>query len=270
MFESLRSISYWMALVGLLAVFEISAQHEIYLGLGKSFYQGDLTPTKSIVSFGTAARAYRAGYRYTIGPGWTLGGEVLRGFLSASDQTSINPQRRARGLDFATDVFEWTVGVERRIWFCPGFTDQHALALWVGVGLGMVSADPYTELDGQIYYLRHYGTEGQLLDNGQTYARWHMVAPFSIRIPIRLSKNWELSLQSSIHLLATDYLDDVADTYPDVNRLREEIGDVAADLSYRGGGSQVDMFPDLAGMQRGDGDGNDRFAIVSISVGYRW
>ena len=85
---------------------------------------------------------------------------------------------------------------------------------------------------------------------------------------VALTEVWSLNFEISARKLFTDYLDDVSKTYPNMNDVRKQNGEIAVQLSdpsiTTDGQPKVGQF----GRQRGDSKSNDMYTMFGVSLLY--
>ncbi len=193
-------------------------------------------------------------------------------FLAYSDAYSPNIVQRTRNLSFNTDVYELSVsGYFNFFRFIPGFA-EYSYTPYVSFGVGIFSYDPYAYLNGEKYYLRSIGTEGQgssLYPNRKPYGATALSIPISIGFKHAINEriNWYAEL--SYRFTNTDYLDDVSTTYapdafpPDPITGLPTVGYLLQDRSYELGTAVGNK-----GRQRGNSTQNDAFATFRVGLSF--
>lgn len=138
--------------------------------------------------------------------------------LGYSDIYSDNEVQRRRNLSFNTDLWEASLsGYFNFFKFIPGVEGYHYTP-YVSLGVGVFSYDPYAYLDGQKYYLRPLGTEGQGWDTTLKRSPYStMGVSFPLTVGFKYSINSSLNVFGEIGYRFTnsDYIDDVSTTYVD-------------------------------------------------------
>jgi hypothetical protein len=88
----------------------------------------------------------------------------------------------------------------------------------VTFGVSAFNYDPYAYLNGQKYFLRPLGTEGQgssLYPDRKPYSTMALALPFGVGVKYALNERMNLGLEVLYRFTNTDYLDDVSKTYVD-------------------------------------------------------
>lgn len=237
----------------------LKAQRGLELGawIGMSHYFGDLHTELSLTDARLAGGVIA---RYNFDKRICLKTSVNFGGLKGSDQQSETTFELQRNLDFKSNIWDLSTQIEFN--FLPyvhGSKDKF-FTPYLFAGLSVFSFDPTTELNGQRYRLRDFGTEGQAI--GQEYGRFALSPMLGVGLKWDINVDWSFNVQLSIHPTSTDYIDDVSTVYPDLNNLAFERGQLAADLSNRAltGGVGV------PGRQRGNSRNNDSYVFFGISV----
>lgn len=264
----MRGILFWLLV--LLSVETYGQKNYIQVGVGQSFYRGDLSPYSSRFSFAEGHAAIHLGYLRSISDNWRVGIQLLKGGFSGDDMESPVASLRDRGLNFHADFCQIGLLGSYKLLALKGDKPETGLQFWINGGVGILHSDPMTNYMGKQRVLREFGTEGQLLDGGTIKSPWYLCTPIGVEAEITLSATWSLSLRLSYNEAWTDYLDDVSGYYPHMAELEDQVGVVAVVLSDRGRLSDVDTMRDLSGQMRGDNTRHDGFLLTSLAVSYRW
>ncbi len=196
---------------------DLSAYRTFYYGLysnvrwnGTLNYQINLNPRFSARAAFTYARIFGNDATY----GWKLADSKVKG-------------QRLRNLHFRNDLMEFTaMGLYT---FIPldEKKAKHSPLQWspyFGIGIGITSNDPKArgsiqdatgniryDQDGNAY-VRSWQSLRSEMNEGQTkvYSSIVPVVPISLGVKTKLSQNWILSLEGSLRLSFSDYLDDVS------------------------------------------------------------
>jgi Domain of unknown function (DUF6089) len=137
-------------------------------------------------------------------------------FLGYSDKYSKNDVQKRRNLSFNTNLWEASLsGYFNFFKFMPGVEGYHYTP-YVSLGVGIFSYDPYAYLQGQKYFLRPLGTEGQgdsLYPDRKPYSSMSLCFPLTVGFKYALNENLNLFGEIGYRFTTTDYLDDVSTTY---------------------------------------------------------
>ena len=191
-----------------------------------------------------------------------------------SDTYSNIAFQRRRNLDFNSQIWEMAVQGDFNFFnFIPG-DPAYKFTPYVTMGVGSINFDPYTYLNGQKYFLRNLGTEGQgsaLYPERKPYRNQAFCFPLGMGIKYNLGKNINLSFEITHRFTSTDYLDDVSSSYA---------GTAAFPLLPNGNISPAFLLQDRsyetgipigqAGKQRGFSEQKDQyiFAEIGISISF--
>ena len=243
-------------------------QGELGVSIGAAHYFGDLNPNSAIdrpkPAMGIFIRKQVSNY---------IGVRVSGDFamLGYSDIYSSNSVQRARNLSFNTNVWELSVSGDFNFFrFQPGF-EGYEFTPYLGLGFGVFSFDPYAYLNGEKYYLRTLGTEGQgssLYPNLQPYSPIAFSIPFTIGAKYALDANTNVFAEFTYRFTNTDYLDDVSgvyapDAFPALPSGAPSPAFLLQDRSYETGTSIG-----VKGKQRGNSLQTDAFATFKIGLSF--
>lgn len=253
---------YLSILFVFIAVTTASAQLEVGLFGGTSYYQGDLNPS---IPFLKPDFAYGFLARYNLSSRWAMKFNVYQGAIHGDDEVSnFLPER---GLTFNSSITEF--GGNMEFHFLPYYNGS-LRSYWtpyIFAGAAMVYHRP--KRDGND--LRDYGTEGQY--NSQylippdterpEYSYYSFAMPFGIGLKYSFSKRIAASLEWGMRKTFTDYLDDVSTTYYTSVNLVSQGTQEYEDLLY--------SDPTLShqpNMQRGNSKTNDWYSFAGLTITY--
>jgi hypothetical protein len=143
-------------------------------------------------------------------------------------------------------------------------TYENYFTPYVLVGFSVFKYNPKTDLRGETYNLRDFGTEGQT--NNDLYRLVKPAFVYGLGLKWDINYNFSLNIEIASHSVFTDYLDDVSGTYPNQVDLLNDRGQIAVDLSDRS--LENDLGLGEEGRQRGNGKDNDSFNFISVGVMY--
>jgi len=238
---------------------------EIGISTGAATYFGSLNNTANIrhPEFATGAFYSKQFNNYI---GIKIAGNYA--FLAYSDQYSDNPVQRRRNLSFNTNLWELSAsGVFNFFKFNPVF-EEYSFTPYISLGLGAFSFDPYAYLNGQKYYLRPLGTEGQgspLYPGLKPYSNVAICVPVGIGLKKAINQTFNIFAELNYRFTTTKYLDDVSGTYapdafPSNSNGSPSIGYLLQDRSWETGNGDIGV----KGKQRGNGQ---RDAYITLEVG---
>ena len=240
---------------------------EIGASIGAATYFGDLNTTTNLShpKF-SAGGFYRKQYNNYVG--FKIAGNYA--FLAYSDIYSTNPVQKRRNLSFNTNVWEISVSGDFNFFkFYPGFP-EYSFTPYVSLGIGAFSFDPYAYLNGEKYYLRGIGTEGQgspLYPGVAPYKNVAVCIPVGFGFKKALNQQFNIFAELSYRFTTTKYLDDVSGTYapdafpPDANG-NPTVGFLLQDRSYETGNAIG-----VKGKQRGNGQ-KDSYVTLQVGISF--
>ncbi len=240
-----------------ISISSTQAQKGLELGgwLGAAYYFGDLNPNFNLEKPGLAGGLQA---RYNLNNRISLRISANAARVRGSDEVATTTFERKRNLSFYSNVFDLTPMIEFNFFpYIHGSSDSY-FTPYMALGLSVFSYNPKAELNGVVYNLRDFTTEGSsAISNLNISSGW--TAAFGLKWDINYL--YSINFEFSARYLATDYLDDVSTTYPNLNELLAEKGEIAVQLSDRSG---IDGFAE-EGRQRGDSTKNDSYNFISIS-----
>lgn len=238
--------------------------HRISIGLGTSYYYGELTDGYEL-SF--LRPAFQLSYGMYIDPRWHLDIGVSYTQLSAADSTSNYIPRLNRNLHFRTSLVEISGMAYFEI-----LRDKHLYSLWhsklhmtpyVFGGVALIAFNPQAKFNDIWYDLQPLGTEGQFIEGeGEPYSRLQVSIPFGAGMSVKVNRQIGLSLEVGYRLTFTDYLDDISTDYPNKEALFDSRGSTALALSD----PSLDVRRE--GSIRGNPETNDGYIMVTFKLTY--
>ena len=238
---------------------------------GMTLFMGDLggasgdgrTFIKDL-DFSTIRYSVGTGILFNITPYMALRANLNHAQLAADDAFSENRARRARNLHFQSNLWEGSLSFEVTLLNLFKRNRTGALGLYAFGGGSMFYFNPKADWNGTMYELQPLGTEGQgLKPNTELYSRFSTALVRGIGFRKGITHDISLGLELSLRKTFTDYLDDVSGTYYDYESLLSQRGEAAAELSYRGGGTN-EAYP--TGGMRGNPAQNDNYTFLQIVV----
>jgi hypothetical protein len=276
MFKKLVIFSLFVGSLGPLQAqkyFETVNNGEFGVTIGGAHYFGDLNTR---AAFNRPKPAVGLFYRKQFGNyiGARISGHFAQ--LGYSDTYSKNEFQRLRNLSFNTNIFEVALQGDFNFFKFVPQDPQYSFTPYVTLGVGVMSFDPYAYLDGQKYFLRSLGTEGQTPEGTylgrKPYSTTAMVVPFGVGIKYNLSERINISFEVAHRFTFTDYLDDVSSTYAGPTRFPAGPGGAPSeafllqDRSYEVNGTS--FFKE--GQQRGFSRQKDQYLIAEIGVSFNF
>jgi hypothetical protein len=178
-----------------------------------------------------------------------------------------------RNLSFNSNI--WELGIQSDfnfLRFIPGDGD-HRSTPYLTFGIGMFSFDPYAYLEGQKYFLRELGTEGQgtaAYPDRKPYNNISAYIPLGVGYKYNLNPKMNVGFELVYRFTFTDYLDDVSKTYAGINNFTAlPNGDPSAaallqDRSYETGSPSIG----IQGRQRGYRNQNDGYLFAEVMISF--
>jgi hypothetical protein len=202
--------------LSLIAQNSIVQEGEFGVGLGAGHYFGDLNTRAKLNRPKLAAGIF---FRKNFGNyvAMRIGGSFTQ--LGYSDvYNTHNEYMHRRNLSFNTKVWELGLQGDFNFYrFLPGDPDFR-FTPYITLGVSAFNYDPYAYLNGQKYFLRPLGTEGQgnsANPDRQPYGSMALAIPFGVGIKYSINERINLGLEVVYRFTNTDYLDDVSKTYVD-------------------------------------------------------
>jgi len=194
----------------------IVQEGEFGIGVGAAHYFGDLN---------TRARLNRpkiaAGIFFRKNFGNYIAARIVANYAQLGYSDIYNTQNDfmlKRNLSFNTNVWELSLRGDFNFFrFLPG-DPEFNFTPYVSLGLGVFSYDPYAYLQGQKYFLRPLGTEGQgssLYPDRKPYSSMAICFPVGVGVKYAFNERFNIGLEITHRFTTTDYLDDVSKTYVD-------------------------------------------------------
>lgn len=263
---------YTILLLGLLAFnHQVNAQHfDIIVGASSSHFLGDLggkpfLGTNDIQDLDILSTRYAltGGLRFNMGKVFALRTNLWYARLAGDDKYTRNRERHGRNLSFFTRILEADAVLEMNIYKTP---DKRKI-FYVFGGVGYFSFNPKTKMNGTVYTLRDWGTEGQYAIPGKSPYDLHSICfPLGFGTKFIINKRSYFTVEVNSRKTRTDYIDDVSTRFVDPNLLIAAKGPTAAALADR----SISDIPGFSspGAIRGDPKDNDNFFFFSFSYNY--
>jgi len=232
---------------------------EIGIIFGTSNYSGDLTerhiePLECNMANGIFLRK-------KLSQHFGLKMQFTRLVVSADDRNNTEQGGLwKRNLSFRSDIYE--IGAQMEWTPISLKSDENQFLPYFFGGIAGFYFNPLAELNGQLYELHHYRTEGV------NYSKYQVAVPFGLGMRLNLRNRGTLGFELGARKTFTDYLDDVSKTYrSDLARLNNS---KAAQLSYRGSlenhQSDVPGYP-KPGTKRGNPKEKDWYYLFGLTLG---
>ncbi len=249
-----------------------NGQFLIGMSIGGTGYQGDISPFSARASFvanNKLAYHFEAGIQYNRYMNLKLG--YLSGKISASDRNSSTEGRVSRNLSFRSKIKELALTAE--IDLLELLRPNYISKRWhpfVKFGVGIFYFNPQTTFRGELVDLQPIGTEGQGLaayPDRKKYSLYQLSIPFGIGLKYDIDEKLNISGVITPRITFTDYIDDVSESYPDYDIVKEGNGQLAADLADRSWEIEGERIYE-AGTNRGNSSENDWFFYIGVKVNY--
>ena len=193
-----------------------------------------------------------------------------------SDTYSKNDYQKSRNLSFNSNIWELALQGDFNFFkFIPNDPD-YLFTPYITLGVGVFTYDPYAYIDGNKFFLRSLGTEGQLsgYKGRKPYSSMAMCIPLGVGFKYNLSERINFSFEITHRFTTTDYLDDVSTTYAgsgiggDINNFPDgpngpTIAKLLQDRSY-----EIDPLNPIGreGRQRGWSKQKDQYIIAEVGL----
>ncbi|MCP4459548.1 MAG: hypothetical protein GY816_16225 [Cytophagales bacterium] len=228
-------------------------------GTGSVTYFGDLNPQHKISgrvklsTLGIEARLLNHVSARIEGAYYTLQGSDSRAADGSFEQQ--------RNLSFTSRNLEGNFQV---LYYLKEYTgDYYSRWDWdpyIGVGVGITTYNPYTELLGKKYLLRPLATEPD-----KEYGKTTLVMPITAGIKFRVNDFANLIFELGFRYSTTDYLDDVSTTFPETypNFTIEQLSNRRDEIKV----VNQDAYDALVnGAQRGDNSSKDSYLFIGLKA----
>lgn len=237
--------------------------------IGNMYYQGDLAPQTTKLSFGPAHFSWGLGLGYDINSWVSLNLSYLEGSLSGDDSFADSQGRRERNLSFKSSINELALFSSVKINHLLPFLDKYRLRFYAHYGFNYLRFDPQTRYNGQWVRLQPLGTEGQFLANSKNppYSLNSISMIMGASVEFDVYKNISFGLEIIPRKTFTDYLDDVSTYYPGFDILASSDNLLGAQLSNRTGeyfGTENILVE--SGKARGRSDKDDWYTYMGLYV----
>jgi hypothetical protein len=231
--------------------------------VGASNYFGDLNTSFNLKRPGLAGGGV---FRFNFNERLCLKMSANYGYISADDKDSRNAFELRRNLNFQTNIFDGAGQFEFNFLPYNYFDKSQRFSPYLFAGLGVFNFNPQGKNNGTWYDLRRLGTEGQF--PGEEYYTTQMNLVYGGGFKIALSEVWSVNIELSARKLFTDYLDDVSKSYPNMNDVRKQHGEIAVALSDPSLTVENQPRVNQFGRQRGDSRSNDTYTFFGVSLLY--
>jgi len=247
----------------------IVQEGEFGIGIGVGHYFGDLNTRAKLNRPKPAAGIF---FRKNFGNyiAMRIAGSFTQ--LGYSDvYNTHNEYMHRRNLSFNTNVWELGLQGDFNFYrFLPGEPDFR-FTPYVTFGVSAFNYDPYAYLNGDKYFLRQLGTEGQAIDSlhRKPYSSMAIAFPFGVGLKYSINDRINIGFEVVYRFSNTDYLDDVSTTYVDPALFPPNpdgslsTAYLLSDRSYETG-ERIG----IKGRQRGNSQNKDAFATALFYISF--
>lgn len=227
-------------------------------------------------------------FRYYLGKHHALNVAGNLAWVSGDDALTDEKFRSNRNLHFRSILVEAALKYELHFSFKKlgnlyGIGKRSARAknryrdFYLFAGVSGFYFNPKAQYKGEWVELQPLGTEGQGFEGEpEKYDLFQPAIPMGIGMRFGLGRKYRIGLEIGYRKTFTDYIDDVSTDYYDNQKLRQERGDMAADLADPSNG-EIETYtdgnytydPTAAGMQRGDPSDKDAYIFTTITFSWK-
>ncbi|MCB9284387.1 MAG: outer membrane beta-barrel protein [Lewinellaceae bacterium] len=252
-------------LVGVIPSFAQPQTLEAGVFGGMSLYLGDLQQVRFDVD--EAHPAYGGFLKYRPSRRFALKGQYYQGHISGSDANYTGLEIRKRNLSFRSSLLELGLQMEFSLAHFGEF-DSFKAAPYFFAGLALFYFNPQTKWDGHWVSLQPLGTEGQGLPeypDRKPYSLIQTSIPLGVGFQLAIAQFTYIGFEAGFRLTFTDYLDDISQTYPDLDLLASH-NPMAAILSFRSPEYTGNQLPPPVGESRGNPNNNDYYFFGGMTL----
>jgi len=247
----------------------IVQEGEFGVGLGAAHYFGDLNTRAKLNRPKLAAGIF---FRKNFGNYIAMRVSGNYAQLGYSDvYNTHNEYMHRRNLSFNTNIWELALQGDFNFYrFMPGDPDFR-FTPYVTFGISAFNYDPYAYLNGQKYFLRALGTEGQAIDSlhRKPYSSMAVAFPFGVGVKYSINDRINIGFEIVYRFTNTDYLDDVSTTYVDPSLFPPNpdgslnTAYLLSDRSYETG-ERIG----IKGRERGNSQNKDNFVTAMFYISF--
>lgn len=270
-----KLVRFFLVLIAVAGVHKAGGQtfyenKEYGVSAGASQYFGDLNDNYGFKFIRPAAGVFM---RIHINPfiAMRIGAAATR--VGYDDKLSSNYYNKKRNLNFESDLVEATLQAEFN--FFRFFTgEEHSrFTPYLTGGIGAFYYNPFTTYNGQRYFLRPLGTEGQNLQNygDRHYDKLGISIPIGAGFKYWLRPGVNFGMEIANRLTTTDYIDDVSKTYVGAQNFpTNPVNPVPAAVLQDRSVELGDGMPlGREGKQRGNSATKDQFMMVLFNLSFQ-
>lgn len=242
---------------------------EMGLSFGGSQYFGDLNDRYGIKTVNRAYGMYiRKHYNQYISV--KFGGYYTK--VGYADKLNTDLFQHQRNLDFKSEIIEASFQAEFNFFRFVTGDPYHRFTPYLTLGVGAFTYNPYTTYQGNTYYLRPLGTEGQNLPGYESrkYGSYSPCFPVGVGFKYWIVGGINLTVEIADRLTMTDYIDDVSTTYVGKDMFPVNPKTPAYLLQDR----SIELDPNTPlgrkGKQRGNASTKDQYLMGIISLSWHF
>ena len=254
-------VSLTLLLVLFSVVKSVSQGIEFGLLFGASNYYGDLSNNTVMLSQTHPSAAILG--KYNLNERWAVKGYLGYARISGADSLGSSNYRKARNLNFYTDIYECSAQMELNL--VKNKPGGHKLVPYLFAGIGVFNFNPKTKYHDTIYELQPLGTEGQgttVYNDRKKYALTTVCIPLGVGFKKKLGTHISIGIELGVRLTFTNYLDDVSGTFADAKVVGASNGPIAQRLSDRSGEKNPPEYTNI--FREGDPRGFKSFQFTDM------
>ncbi|WP_051295813.1 DUF6089 family protein [Eisenibacter elegans] len=236
------------------------------VSIGAMNYFGDVYSTVAHTRPGLSAFVSRK-----LSAHWHTRLELLWGRLLADDAAADpNTAFYARNLHFRNDVKELSLVGVYEIFPSYGRYDQRrAVRPYVFGGIALIHHNPKARIEGEWVELQPLRTEGQGQPGyAQPYSKVLLALPLGGGLTFSLGDRFDLSIETGLRFVQSDYIDDVGGRYADASELASPLAQrlhnrTLASSNRRGGERDLQALVNQYGLLTYDGRNGGSYATLN-------
>ncbi len=208
----------------------------VSLGIGTSSYYGDMASYRRPLAstFGMLRWSATANYTRHFTPRFGARASFTWARITGDDfkmqqGARAVPDLFARNLHFRNDLKEFALtGIFKIIPDSRSYDRRPQFSPYLFAGIAAVAHNPVArvpDLDGDRWVkLQPLGTEGQGSPGyAKPYSLVQLAIPFGLGLRYKINARFDVGAELGFRFTSTDYLDDVANNYPDPNVLKDDL-----------------------------------------------
>jgi len=168
--------------------------------------------------------------------------------LAGDDNAAtVNSAVYARNLNFRNDVKELSLMAVYELRKSAGaYQDRQNFSPYLFTGLALLYQSPEAKIRGQWVDLQSMGTEGQGKPGyKQPYSKFQAAIPVGVGVRFKISDKMDFSIETSLRISFTDYLDDVGGKYPSFEDISNVTGQQLSNRSLESTGGRTGNSRDV-------------------------